>query len=112
MGRLFLLGGRRAAKDAVSKDHNSSVWIRASLAATSLGGELSCPAGSAENICWQDSSSVIPPWQCEATLCRRVLAPSHAASQELSLLGRCSLENKTHAGWLKEFVYCYRNGNS
>lgn len=71
---------RRAVKDAVSKDHNHSVWIRASRAATSLGAELSCPAGITENTCWQESSSIIPPPWHKAMLCRHALAPSHPTS--------------------------------
>lgn len=116
MGRInFLVFGRErgAAKDAVSKGHSRSVWLRASLAATGSEFELSCPsAGIAENICWQESNSIVPSWQHEATLCRCALGPSHATSQEPSLLGRCSLQNKTSPGWLKGFVYCYRNGIS
>lgn len=39
-----------------------------SLAATSLGGELSYPAGITKNICWQESNTFIPPQQHKATL--------------------------------------------
>lgn len=80
----------------------------ASPYAAGSGGELSCPAGIREHPLPRKrlhcptvvaQSSAVP------------LAPSLTASWEQSLLGRSLLENKSSAGWLKEF-YCYSNGNS
>lgn len=100
-GQAFPLR-KRAAKDAVSKDPNSLVQIRAPLAATS-SIKLSL-AGTREY--WQERSSIV---HCSST--------KHAAHQPhhqpgAITAGSCSLGNETSAGWLKGFVYCYRNGNS
>lgn len=59
---------------------------------------------------WQERSSIIPQWQQEAAaeLCSHPAMPPARSHRCWELLTR----KGDSAGWLKGFVYCYRNGNS
>lgn len=63
-----LLGTRVGQQRMLSPRVTIVLFGSVSLAATSLGGELSCPAGITKSICWQESNTFIPPQQHNAAL--------------------------------------------